>query len=134
VIKAIEISSYGSIQDTIRVPLGHVTLLHGANGSGKSMICRAIATALTSEGPLPLQWWKNASSKARVVLEFAHQTLGNLKLDREFSLTQTAHGKKTIFVQNEIRVDGNIRPDISLLSGLINVVYLSFTIRMHKFR
>ena len=95
--------------------------VHGANGSGKSMICRAIATALTSEGPLPLQWWKNASSKARVVLEFAHQKLGNLKLDREFSLTQTAHGKKTIFVQNEIRVDGNIRPDISLLSGLVNV-------------
>lgn len=125
-IKAIEISSYGSIQDTIRVPLGRVTLLHGSNGSGKTMICRAIATALTSEGPVPLQLWGKASSKAKVAIEFAHPTLGALKLEREFSIApQVAIEKEIIFVQNEVRVDGTMRPDISILSGLVNFVYLS---------
>jgi len=124
-IKAIEISSYGSIQDTIRVPLGRVTLLHGSNGSGKTMICRAIATALTSEGPVPLQSWGKASSKAKVAIEFVHPTLGALKLEREFSLSQVAIEKEIIFVQNEVRVDGTMRPDISILSGLVNFVYLS---------
>lgn len=124
-IKAIEISSYGSIEDTIRVPLGRVTLLHGPNGSGKTVICRAIATALTSEGPVPLQWWGKASTNAKVAIEFAHPTLGILKLEREFSLTQVAPEKEIIFVQNEVRIDGAMRPDISILSGLVNFVYLS---------
>ena len=126
-IKAIEISSYGSIQDTIRVPLGRVALLHGPNASGKTMICRAIATALTSEGPVPMQWWGKASSNAEVAIEFAHPTLGILKLEREFFLTQVAPDKEMIFVHNEVRIDGTMRPDISILSGLVGFVYLSIS-------
>ena len=124
-IKAIEISSYGSIQDTIRVPLGQVTLLHGSNGSGKTVICRAIATALTSESPLPLQPLTEAFSKAKVGIEFTHPTLGNLKLEREFSLAKVAPEKEISFDQDEVRVDGKIRPDISILPGLVNFAYLS---------
>ena len=124
-ISAVEISSYGPIRNTIRVPLGHVTLLHGSNGSGKTVICRAIATALTSEGPVPLQPLVEAFSKAKVDIEFTHPTLGNLKLEREFSLKQVEPEKEISFDQDEVRVDGKIRPDVSILPGLVNFVYLS---------
>jgi energy-coupling factor transporter ATP-binding protein EcfA2 len=125
-IKAIEISSYGPIQDTIRVPLGHVTLIHGSNGSGKTVVCRAIATALTAEGPVPLQpVVVEAFSKARVGMEFDHPILGDLKLEREFSLKQVENKKEISFDRDEVKVDGKIRPDISILPGLVSFIYLS---------
>jgi len=124
-IKAIEIASYGSIHDTIRLPLGHVTLLHGANGSGKSMICNAIALALTPEGPLPMLCCRDFKSRVKVTFEFAHPTLGTFQLQRTFGLSEAIEGNDITFVHSEIRIDGTVRPDISILSGLLTFIYLS---------
>ena len=122
-IKEIEISSYGSIKGTIKVPLGNVTLLQGPNETGKTVICRAIATALTTDGVFQVQSCGQVASK--VAIEFVHQTLGVIKLERAFRLTQNNHESEILFAQNEIRVNGTMRPDLSILSGLVNVVYLS---------
>lgn len=122
-IKAIEIASYGSIKGTIKVPLGNITLLQGPNATGKTVICRAIATALTTDGVFLVQSCGRVASK--VAIEFVHQTLGVIKLEREFRLTQNNHESEILFAQNDVRVNGTLRPDLSILSGLVNVVYLS---------
>lgn len=123
-IKSIEISSYASIRDTIRLPLGHTTLIHGPNMSGKSIICDAIATALTPELPLPIQSPQN-SSNAKVLMEFSHPALGSFNLERKFSIARVSHDEEIKFDRSEIRVDGVLRPDIDILTELVSFAYVS---------
>ena len=85
-IRTVAIQGYRSLRDLI-LPLGQLSLITGANGSGKSSVYRslrlladaaqnAVVASLAREGGLPSTFWAGPETIARGVRQGAHPVEG----------------------------------------------------------
>lgn len=85
-IRTVAVHGYRSLRELI-VPLGQLTLITGANGSGKSSLYRAlrlladaaqnsVVSSLAREGGLPSTFWAGPETIARSVRQGEHQVEG----------------------------------------------------------
>jgi predicted ATPase len=90
-IRTVAIQGYRSLRDLI-LPLGQLSLITGANGSGKSSVYRAlhlladasqnsVVASLAREGGLPSTFWAGPKTIARSVRQGDHQVEGLAKRD-----------------------------------------------------
>src|SRR6201996_6814587 len=88
-IRTIAVQGYRSLRDLI-LPLGQLTVITGANGSGKSSVYRslrlladvaqnAVVASLAREGGLPSTFWAGPEKIARSVREGVHAVEGTAK-------------------------------------------------------
>ena len=90
-IRTLAVEGYRSLRDFV-VPLGQLTLITGANGSGKSSLYRslrllgdtaqnAVVASLAREGGLPFTFWAGPATIARSVRQgdYAVESLQNRK-------------------------------------------------------
>jgi predicted ATPase len=85
-IRTVAVQGYRSLRD-LTVPLGELTLITGANGSGKSSFYRAlrlladaaqnsVIASLAREGGLPSTFWAGPETIARSVRQGQHEVEG----------------------------------------------------------
>jgi predicted ATPase len=85
-IRTVAIEGYRSLRE-LTVPLGQLTLITGANGSGKSSLYRAlrlladaaqnsVVASLAREGGLPSTFWAGPETIARSVRQSEHPVEG----------------------------------------------------------
>ena len=81
-IRTLAVQGYRSLRDVV-LPLGQLTLITGANGSGKSSVYRslrlladvagnAVVASLAREGGLPSTFWAGPETIARSVRQGVH--------------------------------------------------------------
>lgn len=88
-IQTVAIHGYRSLRELI-LPLGHLTLITGANGTGKSSVYRSlrlladvaqnsVVASLAREGGLPSTFWAGPETIARSVRQGSHNVEGLAK-------------------------------------------------------
>ena len=91
-INTIAVHGYRSLRD-VRVPLGRITVVTGANGAGKSSLYRAlrlladcaeghVVASLAREGGLPSTLWAGPEVVAAAVRRGEHPVQGTVRADR----------------------------------------------------
>ena len=82
-IRTVAVQGYRSLRDLV-LPLGQLSLITGANGSGKSSVYRslrlladaaqnAVVASLAAEGGLPATFWAGPKTIARSVRQGVHE-------------------------------------------------------------